>query len=146
MRPRAKHAMPSCAAGAEAPVFPVELRVGPLAINAHGVMTAVGIWLGWLLARAEAERQRLDRTFPANLAFAIVLEGLVGARLSFLLFENLPPAGLRMLDHRRYVRGGLVSLCICVKGGVAGEPLAMAGRLETRAGRRHDVVPTAGRR
>ena len=83
--------MASSAVGAEALLFPVDLRGGPLAINVHGVMTAVGIWLGWLPARAEAERKGFDRTFLDNLALAIVLEGLVGgARLSFLLFENLP--------------------------------------------------------
>jgi hypothetical protein len=127
-------------------LFPVDLCVGPLAINAHGVMTAAGIWLRWPVDRAEAERKGLDRTFPGYLALAIALQGLVGGLdCPSCSSRTWPPAGLLMLDRRRDVRG-LVALCICVKGGVGGEPPAMAGRLETRAGRRHDVVPTAGRR
>ena len=35
-------------------MFPVELRLGPFAINAHGVMTATGFWVGWLLARLDS--------------------------------------------------------------------------------------------
>lgn len=95
MRGQGRHVPPGV--GAEAPgeverrslLFPIELRAGPFAINAHGVMTAVGIWVGWLLARAEADRKGLDRVFLDGLIFAVILGGLVGARLDYVLFSDL---------------------------------------------------------
>jgi phosphatidylglycerol:prolipoprotein diacylglycerol transferase len=118
-------------------LFPVDLRVGPLAINAHGVMTAMGIWLGWLLARAEARRKNLDQAFLDNLVLAVVLGGLVGARLSFVLFENLdallrdPWSALRLWEGGVGLQGGIlgglaVGLWYCRRHGIAAGPYADA--------------------
>ena len=62
-----------------------------------------------------------------------------------MLGEHLEGAGLRVLDLRRYM-GGLVSLCVCVKRGAAGEVPWTPERLEMRTGPGHEVVPTAGLR
>jgi phosphatidylglycerol:prolipoprotein diacylglycerol transferase len=118
-------------------VFPLELRLGPFAINAHGVMTAAGIWAGWLLARREARRKGLDQTFLDNLALAVVFGGLVGARLSFVLFEGLdellrdPWAALRIWQGGLGLQGGIlgglaVGLWYCRRHGMAPGPYADA--------------------
>lgn len=118
-------------------MFPVELRLGPFAINAHGVMTVVGIWLGWVLARVEARRKTLDPVFLDNLALAVVLGGLVGARLSFLLFENLPAvlrdpwSALRIWEGGVGLQGGVlgglvVGLWYCRRHGMPPGPYADA--------------------
>lgn len=62
-----------------------------------------------------------------------------------MLGDHLEAAGLRVRDIRSYM-GGLVSLCVCVKPGAAGEPPAAGERREIRPRRGGDVVPTAGRR
>ena len=118
-------------------MFPVELRLGPFAVNAHGVMTAVGIWLGWLLARVEARRKNLDPGFLDGLVVAVVLGGLVGARLSFVLFESLdtllrdPWSALRLWEGGVGLQGGLlgglaVGLWYCRRHGMAAGPYADA--------------------
>ncbi len=118
-------------------MFPFELRLGPFALNAHGVMTAAGIWIGWLLARAEAERKRLDRPFLDNLAFVVVLGGLAGARLSFLLFEGLdevlrdPWSAFRIWKGGAGLQGGVLGglalgLWYCRRHRVAAGPYADA--------------------
>lgn len=95
-------------------MFPIELRAGPFAINAHGLMTAVGIWVGWLLARAEADRKGLDRVFLDGLIFAVILGGLVGARLDYVLFSDLggylrdPWSLLRVWQGGLALQGGVI--------------------------------------
>jgi prolipoprotein diacylglyceryltransferase len=53
-------------------LFPIEVRLGPFAINPYGVLAAVGVFAGWLLARAEA-RRILDLEFLERLVFAALL-------------------------------------------------------------------------
>lgn len=116
-------------------MFPVELRLGPFALNAHGVLTAAGIWLGWFLARREARRKGLDQAFLDNLVPAAVLGGLVGARLSFVLFESLdvilrdPWSALRLWEGGAGLQGGIlgglgVGLWYCRRHGRPAGPYA----------------------
>jgi len=96
-------------------MFPVELRLGPFAINAHGVMTAAGIWVGWLLARVEAERKDLDRAFLDGLVFAALFGGVVGARLHYVLFEDLAAFFHDPWSASRIWEGG-----VALQGGILG--------------------------
>ena len=59
-------------------MFPLELRLGPFALNAHGVMTAAGIWVGWLLARREARRKGLGSKLFHRRPFG--MDGILVAR------------------------------------------------------------------
>jgi len=54
------------------------------------VLAALGVAVGWLLAGVEVKRKQLDPVFLDRLAGAGLLGGLVGARLDYVLFADLP--------------------------------------------------------
>ncbi len=63
-------------------MFPI-LQVGPLAIQAPGLILLLGVWLGLTLAERHAERYDTDPNLLYNLAFIALIGGVVGARLSY---------------------------------------------------------------
>jgi len=65
-------------------MFPV-LNVGPLAIQAPGLILLLGIWVGTILAEREAARRQLSASKVNNLVLLGLLAGIVGARLGYAL-------------------------------------------------------------
>jgi phosphatidylglycerol:prolipoprotein diacylglycerol transferase len=109
-------------------LFPVlaTLRFGgrQLGVHSYGVLIAVGLACGVALAYREGKRQKLDGGRVVDLAFWLIVSGLIGARLAYLLVNaddfaricagsGAPPRGARLIwtDCTRAFRvweGGLV--------------------------------------
>lgn len=64
------------------------LELGPVALPWHGLMTALGILAAGALAIRFARERKLDEDRLFNLIFIIVVAGLIGARLFYLLEQD----------------------------------------------------------
>lgn len=61
------------------------LQIGPLALQTSGFVILISIWLGLSLSERNAARCGIKASDLYNLAMVIMLGGLIGARLSFVL-------------------------------------------------------------
>jgi phosphatidylglycerol:prolipoprotein diacylglycerol transferase len=61
------------------------LRVGPMAIQTPGLVLLVGLWLGLSLAERHAIDSGVKASDLYNLVFVILIAGVAGARLSYIL-------------------------------------------------------------
>jgi phosphatidylglycerol:prolipoprotein diacylglycerol transferase len=68
-------------------MHPVLIQLGPLTLHSYGVLVATGILLALWLARRQAPQNGLDPDAVWNLGIYMVLAGLVGAKLWYVL-EN----------------------------------------------------------
>jgi len=66
---------------------PVLFHIGPLAIRSWGVFVASGILVGLYFANRSAKQKGIDGEKILNLAFYLLLSGLFGARLIYVLTE-----------------------------------------------------------
>jgi phosphatidylglycerol---prolipoprotein diacylglyceryl transferase len=66
-------------------MFPVLVEIGPVGIQSYAAFTALGYLSALLLTRRLAGQQGLSPAVFTNLAFLLLLSGLVGARALFLL-------------------------------------------------------------
>ena len=62
--------------------------IGPFTIHFFGIMVAIGVLIGYLLATKEASRKGLDEDNFINLLFLSILGGFLGARLGYILLYN----------------------------------------------------------
>jgi prolipoprotein diacylglyceryltransferase len=69
-------------------MFPV-IQIGPLALQAPGLMLLLGLWLGLTVAEKWAKRFKVSVNLMYNLVFISIIAGLVGARLTYAL-QNIP--------------------------------------------------------
>ncbi len=68
-------------------MHPEIFHIGPLALRSYGLMLAISFFLGlWYIIR-RSRRENVNVNFVINLAFVVIFSGLVGARLSFVLFH-----------------------------------------------------------
>ena len=67
-------------------MFPI-IQIGPMALQAPGLILLVGIWLGLLLSERLAPRFRAKPNDVYNLVFVALIAGVLGARISFV-FQN----------------------------------------------------------
>jgi phosphatidylglycerol---prolipoprotein diacylglyceryl transferase len=76
---------------------PVAVHLGPLQVHWYGVMYALAFIIGYFLLCYLAEQRRLplDRDAVAELVLDLVAGVLLGGRLGYVLFYNLP----YYLDH-----------------------------------------------
>jgi phosphatidylglycerol:prolipoprotein diacylglycerol transferase len=102
------------------------IDIGPLSIAWHGLMTAVGIAIGSILALRFARERDLDQERVFDLLVVLVVAGFVGARLLFLL-EDDPGALLRPADW-------LGTEGYSIYGAIVGGPAAAAIYLRLRGG------------
>jgi phosphatidylglycerol---prolipoprotein diacylglyceryl transferase len=63
-------------------MFPV-IRIGPLAIQAPGLILLVGLWFGLNLAERNARLRNVNPNLLYNLVFVILISGLIGGRLGY---------------------------------------------------------------
>ncbi len=61
------------------------LQIGPLHLNAYGLMFALGVLVASLLAAREARRRNLDEEIIWDLVFYLLMGIILGARLFYLL-------------------------------------------------------------
>ncbi|MCB2193421.1 MAG: prolipoprotein diacylglyceryl transferase [Deltaproteobacteria bacterium] len=88
-------------------MHPILFNLGPLPIHTYGVLLALGVLAGLLLLRFNARRLGLDPDAAQNEALWLVLAGLAGARLAFVLLVPGPLLG--NLSRFAFIwQGGLV--------------------------------------
>jgi phosphatidylglycerol:prolipoprotein diacylglycerol transferase len=63
-------------------VFPI-LHIGPLAIQAPGLITLIGIWVGLSLAERYVSLHKIEADDLNNLVFIVLIAGVVGGRLGY---------------------------------------------------------------
>jgi phosphatidylglycerol---prolipoprotein diacylglyceryl transferase len=73
-------------------INPIAFRVGPLAVRWYGIAYIVGICGGWWLMRLRARRPGSGWTTEqvADLTFYSALGAVLGGRIGYVLFYNLP--------------------------------------------------------
>ena len=98
-------------------MHPVLIKIGPIVIHTYGVMVALGFIMGMWYSAREAERIGLDVNKILDLAFWVLIGGLVGARLLFILtlWKDFMRYPLEMLE---IWKGGLVWYGGVIGGGL----------------------------
>src|SRR5690606_4620662 len=100
---------------------PIFVQVGPLAIRWYGLLIAIGVLVGAARSLRAAERRGLDPDRLLDMAIWLVVAGVVGARLVYVLTSPsayFGPGG-NWLDAFKVWEGG-----ISIHGGVLGVMLA----------------------
>ena len=64
---------------------PIFVQVGPLAIRWYGLLIAIGVLVGAAWSLRAAERRGLDPDRLLDMAIWLVVAGVVGARLVYVL-------------------------------------------------------------
>ncbi len=98
------------------------LQIGPLAVRWYGFLIALGVVLGSLWALHAAKRRGVDGDKLLDSAFVLVLAGIVGARLVYVITspqQFFGPSG-NLLDAFKVWEGG-----ISIHGGVLGIVIAL---------------------
>jgi len=90
-------------------IDPVALAIGPLKIHWYGLMYLLGIGLAWLLAarRLAAFDPTWNREKLADLVFWVALGVILGGRLGYVLFYDLPAYLANPLLIVQVWRGGM---------------------------------------
>ena len=88
-------------------MHPVLMKIGPLTVYSYGVMVGVGFGLATLLIYRNAARFGLDKEKIIDLAIIILITGLLGARLLYIIL-NLPYYLEYPLEVINLSKGGLV--------------------------------------
>ncbi len=82
-------------------------------IYGFGAMLVLALFLGWLVAAWRARRAGIPREHVENVAFWIVISGIVGARIVFMIQYHQP-----LGDFYKFWEGGLVFYGALVGGAV----------------------------
>ena len=64
-------------------MFPT-VQIGPLSLQAPGLVLIIGLWLGLTLSERRARHKGEDSGHIYNLVFIALIAGLIGARLSYV--------------------------------------------------------------
>lgn len=73
-------------------IDPTILAIGPLQIRWYGMMYVLGFVASYLLVQSQIKKNRYDLLAPhmENLNFTLMISLIVGGRLGYVLFYNLP--------------------------------------------------------
>ncbi len=98
------------------------LQIGPLAIRWYGFLIALGVVIGSVWALHAARKRGMDTDKLLDSAFWLVISGIVGARLVYVLTSpgNFFGPGANPLDAFKVWEGG-----ISIHGGVIGIMVAL---------------------
>ncbi|MCX7111321.1 MAG: prolipoprotein diacylglyceryl transferase [Proteobacteria bacterium] len=90
-------------------IDPVAFSLGPLHVHWYGLMYVVGIGGAWWMARKRAEKGQVDLTAGQveDLIFYCALGVILGGRLGYTLFYNLPAFIHQPLIIFRIWEGGM---------------------------------------
>ncbi len=70
-------------------MHPVLIQIGPFTIRWYGVMIAAAILLSVWLAGREGVRKGFEKQKIQDFSFLVIIAGIVGARIYFVLFSGL---------------------------------------------------------
>ncbi len=101
---------------------PIFVQIGPLAVRWYGLLIAAGVLVGAIWALRLAEKRGLDPEKLLDMALWLVIAGVVGARLVYVLTSPsafFGPGG-NPIDAFKVWQGG-----ISIHGGVIGVMFAM---------------------
>ena len=95
-------------------MHPYLVRLGPFRLPAYGVFVSMGFFLAAYLAGKRAPREGIERDSIYDLAFWILLSGVLGARLYFVLqhlgeFASSPVSILFVWRGGLAIIGGIVA-------------------------------------
>lgn len=99
-------------------MYPIICQIGPFTIYSYGLMLAVAFLVSSRLACLQAKRQQLNPEIIFNLSFLVLVSGVVGARILYII-ENIGyylknPLEIIMLQHGGLSWfGGLISAVFC---------------------------------
>ena len=65
-------------------MFPI-IQIGPMALQAPGLILLIGLWLGLVVAERLAPRFQANSNNVYNLVFVALIAGVLGARVSYVL-------------------------------------------------------------
>ncbi len=69
-------------------IYPFTLQLGPLAITGYGLMMMIAFLMaGWAI-QVELRRRRLNEDYAADIVFAAVIGGIIGAKLWYVLLSG----------------------------------------------------------
>jgi phosphatidylglycerol:prolipoprotein diacylglycerol transferase len=91
--------------------------LGPLQINSFGLLVALGMLAAFFLIYLESRRKRLDEDKVFNFALWILILGIVGARLGYIVVAG-PAAYLQHPLSFFYLRDGGMSIHGALAGGL----------------------------
>ena len=69
-------------------VYPFAIHLGPLELTGYGLMMMVAFLMaGWAI-QLELRRRRMNEDYAADIVFAAVIGGIVGAKLWYVLLSG----------------------------------------------------------
>ncbi len=100
-------------------MYPTICTIGPFTIYSYGLMLAVAVFLASFLASREAPRLGIKSDLIFDLTFWVVLFGLLGARIFYILLD-FPFFMSHPLEIIMIQKGGLAWQGGLILGGIAG--------------------------
>ncbi|MEZ4270638.1 MAG: prolipoprotein diacylglyceryl transferase [Myxococcota bacterium] len=89
-------------------MHPVLIDFGPWPLHTYGLLIALGFLTAMTLVKRQAEREQEDPDRIVDLAFWVLIFGLLGARLVFILTRFREYMATNPLEMLAFWRGGLV--------------------------------------
>ncbi len=100
-------------------MLPTLFKIGPFTINSWGVMVAIAIVIGLYLATHLASKKGISKDDVFNVGFYVVLAGLIGGRLIFVLLD-FPYYAQNPIDIIMIQQGGMSIQGSLLGGFIAG--------------------------
>jgi phosphatidylglycerol:prolipoprotein diacylglycerol transferase len=97
----------------------VLFEIGPITVYTFGVSIAVGVLAAYYLADREAKRAGLDVDKVSTLFLILLVAGILGARIFYILFYNPAYYSQHLVEIIKINEGGL-----SIHGGIIGAILA----------------------
>jgi len=99
-------------------MYPIIFEFGPFKVYSYGLMVAAAFIVATFLASQEAARQKVPAEKIFNLSICLVVAGVLGARLLYILqnleFYAISPASILMLQEGGLsFYGGFILAVIC---------------------------------
>lgn len=66
----------------------IAFSIGPFSVHWYGILIGLGILLAYFYASAEFKRRKIDRKHLDDMVFWLVLAGILGARIYYVLFTS----------------------------------------------------------
>lgn len=103
-------------------ISPIAVQIGSIKIHWYGLMYVAGIILGWilLLHRAKHSQGKWNSTLVGDLTFYFTLGMLVGGRVGYMIFYDLPQLISHPFSLLKVWQGGM-----SFHGGLLGVVVAM---------------------